>query len=559
MAIAANAVTPEANGTNIEDEMTALLTLDHVTLALDDGTPLVRELSFSMTHERIGPVGRNGSGKSTLLSLIEWGGAPTAGSIERTTSVGAFRQHWTEESTVAQALGASQMLARLDRLAAGQGDASDLAEADWSLPTRLEHALTEVGLAGAAAQRTVSELSGGERVRLGLASLLLARPELLLLDEPTNDLDRQGRELVSQVIRGWSGAVLIASHDRELLEQVDRIVEISAVGCHIVSGGWSAFEADRNARRDRAEAERARSADLVRSTRNSLQRQKERKARRDKAGRSYAAKDIEPRMYLHAQAQRAERSGARGEHLGHRLLTEAEEKLEDARQAVEVVTPLRIDLPATGLPSDRRLLEINDASVAFTPDRRLGPYSLVIRGPERVALVGGNGTGKSTLLRIANGDLIPTGGTVERAAGRSSLLDQHVSLLAANVSVVNNIRAHNPDLDLEQAHAIAARFAFRADAALKPTAVLSGGERMRAALACVTGGGTPAQLLLLDEPTNHLDIDAIETLEKALHGFDGALLIASHDHAFLKRIGVTRWLDLEAAGRGGQLLPSTTS
>jgi len=169
-----------------------------------------------------------------------------------------------------------------------------------------------------------------------------------------------------------------------------------------------------------------------------------------------------------------------------------------------------------------------------------GPWRFEIVGPERVAVTGPNGAGKTSLLRLAAGELVPTSGAVRRAEGRVAMLDQHVGLLDPALSVLENYRRLHVGVTEREAHAACARFAFRNRDALKCVGDLSGGERLRAGLACVLGGAEVPQLLLLDEPTNHLDMESIEVLEAALAGYDGALLVVSHDRAFLEAIGVAR-------------------
>jgi ATPase subunit of ABC transporter with duplicated ATPase domains len=165
---------------------------------------------------------------------------------------------------------------------------------------------------------------------------------------------------------------------------------------------------------------------------------------------------------------------------------------------------------------------------------------LQVRGPERIAVVGPNGAGKSTFLKAAIGAIAPASGTVRRAEGRLAMLDQHAGALDPAASVLDNFRRLNPTLDDRQAHAACARFAFRNRDALQATGALSGGERLRAALACALAGERPPWLLILDEPTNHLDLESIEILEQALSDFDGAVMVASHDPAFLERIRTER-------------------
>jgi ATPase subunit of ABC transporter with duplicated ATPase domains len=173
-----------------------------------------------------------------------------------------------------------------------------------------------------------------------------------------------------------------------------------------------------------------------------------------------------------------------------------------------------------------------------------GPLSFAVRGPERIAIRGANGSGKSTLLRLIAGDLTPSAGTIHRPTDRIAVLDQHVGLLDPATSILDNLRRLNPDLSDNDAHAALAQFAFRNKAALQIAATLSGGERLRAGLACVFARPEPPLLLLLDEPTNHLDLAAIEELENALKDFDGALIAVSHDRTFLQAIGIEREIAL---------------
>jgi ATPase subunit of ABC transporter with duplicated ATPase domains len=275
-----------------------------------------------------------------------------------------------------------------------------------------------------------------------------------------------------------------------------------------------------------------------------VQKAKEKKARRDKAGRAWRAKGIEDKMFMDREKERAENSGARESRLADRLIGDRAQALEEARARVEILTPLAIDLPHTALPGGRELVTFRDVAMAFGSRALFGPLSFEVRGPERIAIRGANGTGKSTLLRLIAGQLKPSAGTIHRPTDRVAVLDQHVGLLDQASSILDNLRRMNPDLSGNDAHAALARFAFRNKAALQISGTLSGGERLRAGLACVFARPQPPFLLLLDEPTNHLDLAAIEELENALKDFDGALIAVSHDQTFLQAIGIEReiWL-----------------
>jgi ATPase subunit of ABC transporter with duplicated ATPase domains len=515
------------------------LTLDSLSLSTPDGRPLFHDLTLSFGRQRTGLAGRNGCGKSTLLRAIAGEIAPTTGSVARSGSVALLRQDWPDDSiSISAALEVAGPLALLRRVEAGDGDEEDFAAADWSLEERIAGALAEVGLPWLDLDRPLASLSGGQRTRVAIARATIAAPDLLLLDEPTNNLDADGRAAMADLIAGWKGGVVVASHDRALLQGMDRIVELTPVGCRIVAGGWSDFVAVRDAERAVAARELDRADDELRQASRAAQAQREKKARRDKTGRAFAASGSAPRILMGAMKRRAETSGGRDSRLAEQLIGDAVEVQAAARQRVEIVTPFAIGLPSTGLSSSRELLRIERAVIA-RGERRIGPIDLTIRGPERVALIGANGTGKTSVLVMAAETIDPVAGSVSRS-DRIALLDQHVGLLERDASILDNLRALSPGLTDNDAHAALARFAFRNQAAERIVGTLSGGERLRAGLACLLSAARPPQLLMLDEPTNHLDLDSIEVLEAALRGYDGALLVVSHDAAFLKAIGVER-------------------
>jgi ATPase subunit of ABC transporter with duplicated ATPase domains len=524
--------------------MTAYLTLDSVSLAAPDGRLLFDGLTLACGRERIGVVGRNGSGKSSLLRLIAGDLEPAVGTVQRTGSIGMLAQSLDDRLTVAEALGVADGLERLQRLERGEGSLADAADADWTLEARVEEALAGAGLADLALDRRLASFSGGERTRIALARLWIEAPDLLLLDEPTNNLDAEGRQALARLLESWRGGMIIASHDRALLSLVDRIVELTPVGVTVFGGAWEDFAEARDAAAERAETEMGRANQALKRTEREAQQARERQDRRDKAGRAKRARGDAPKILLDAQAERAERTAAKGARLSGRLVGDQAERLEEARSRLEVLTPLTIDLPKTGLPAGRELLAFEDVVMTFGGRRLFGPLSLEVRGPARIAIGGANGSGKTTLLRLITGELEPADGTVRRLTGRIAVLDQHVGLLQPNATILDTLRALNPGLPDNAARAILARFAFRNDAALRVAETLSGGERMRAGLACIFAAPEPPELLLLDEPTNHLDLASIEELERALAGFDGALIAVSHDAAFLEAIGVDHTIAL---------------
>jgi ATPase subunit of ABC transporter with duplicated ATPase domains len=524
--------------------MSAFLTLDSISAQTPERQVLFSDLTLSIGAERVALVGRNGSGKSTLIRIITGIAEPAAGAVQRSGSISILAQDWPEGLTLARALGVAEGMAILQRVLSGKGSAGDFEAADWTLESRLDAALAEVGLTGIALDRRIGSLSGGERTRVGVARLLVEASDLLLLDEPTNNLDAPGRAVIHSLVRNWRGGVLVASHDRELLETMDRIVELNPVGVRIVGGGWSVFAALRKAERDKAATELERSNTALREAQRAVQRQREAKERRDKAGRAFAVKGSEPKITLGAKAERAEDSGGRARRLRERQVSEAAAKAEDSRARVEVLTPLTIALPPSGLPSAAHVLALERVTIDVG-ERQLGPWTFELYGPKRMAVTGPNGAGKTTLLKVAAGLLVPTTGTVRRVENRIVMLDQHLEVLHHDASILANFRRLNASLSEQDAYAACARFAFRNRDARQKVGTLSGGERLRAGLACTLAGARPPWLLILDEPTNHLDIESVELLEGALREFDGALMVVSHDPAFVEAVGVQQEFNAE--------------
>jgi len=526
--------------------MPAFITLDRLSYRTPDGRDLFTDLTLAFGRERTGLVGRNGVGKTTLLKLITGELTPSEGAVAVTGRLGVLRQAVQPPpgASVAVLMGLDGPLDRLARIERGEGDETDLAEADWLLQSRLDAALAEVDMAGLDLGRPADTLSGGQVTRVMLAGLVAAEPDVLVLDEPTNNLDAEARDLVARVLAGWKGGAVVVSHDRALLRGMDRIVELSTLGAKVYGGGYDLYAERRAAERAAA----ARDLDVAERAAGQIEREaqaaRERQAKRDSAGRRAGLRGGEPKMTLDARERRAQETAGRGELLAQRQRAEVSDALEKARANIERLKLLSFALPPSGLAAGKRVLAFDEVGFAW-PDgtRVLSDVSFDLIGPRRVAITGPNGAGKTTLLRLAVGELEPTVGKVLRG-GRVALLDQRTAILREDETILAAWRRLNPRGDDNAGHAALASFLFRAEAAHKPVASLSGGERLRAALACVLAGQAPPQLLILDEPTNHLDLDSISAIEAALVGYDGALMVVSHDRDFLDAVGAETEIQL---------------
>nr|WP_217497769.1 ATP-binding cassette domain-containing protein [Lysobacter enzymogenes] len=514
-----------------------------------DGSPVFTDLSLLLGPGRTGLVAPNGAGKSTLLRLIAGELQPTSGRIEVRGALAYLPQQATlpGAARVADALGVSARLRALDAIAAGACDTAlfDAVGEDWDLAERSAAALARMGLDGLPLQRRLDRLSGGERTALQLAARLLQRPDVLLLDEPSNHLDRAARERLYRLIDDWPGCLIAASHDRALLERMDRIGELAPDALRVHGGGYSFY-------RQAAQTERAAAQQDLRQLRQQARReQRERQQSHERAQRragraQRAAPDAGlPRIVAGNRARAAQVSAAKAAAV-HAARSDAARTRE--RGGTGLARRARARPGTAGHARARRPLLLrarglqarHDGVDAFAPPG----LDLDIRGPERIVLAGANGAGKSTLLRLLGGERAADAGELQHGEGRIAYLPQGLDLLDPARSAADHLRAAAPRLDDTARANLLARWLLRGARAQLPLAALSGGERLRAVLACVLHAEPAPQLLLLDEPSNHLDLDALGELERALRAYRGALLAVSHDEAFIAALAPTRRLEL---------------
>ncbi|HET7229058.1 MAG TPA: ABC-F family ATP-binding cassette domain-containing protein [Longimicrobium sp.] len=528
------------------------LAADRLGYALADGRTLFSNITLGFGRERTGLVGPNGAGKSTLVRLLAGELSTAHGSIQRRGTIAYLPQNFelASDGTLANVLGIGERLAALGRVYAGTPEPGDIDQIgdDWDLRERAEAALARFGVGHLPLERPITGVSGGEGTRVALAGLTLRQPDFLLLDEPTNNLDAAGRDALYELVGGWTGGLLAVSHDRTLLRRVDRIVELSPGGVRVYGGNFDAYVAQKTAEDEAAARELGSAEAALRIARREAQRMRERQDRRDSRGKAQALKGGAPRIWLGMQRERSEGTRGRVLDTGERIVADGRARFDAARARVEERARMALDLPSTGLAPGKVIVEMEAVSVLRPGAGRSAPdcVSLRITGPERVAIAGPNGSGKTTLLHVIEGTLLPTSGTVRLGldAGDVAFFDQHARRLRPGASVLESYRERNQTVGETEARHALARFLFEGDAVHQSTETLSGGQRLRAALACTLNGWRPPKLLLLDEPTNHLDLDSLAALEDVLNGYDGALIVVSHDRAFLEAIGVERVVEV---------------
>ncbi|MBC9226937.1 ATP-binding cassette domain-containing protein [Aeromicrobium sp. 636] len=519
--------------------MSCSLTLSHASFVLPEGRTLLEDLTFSLGPGRHGVVGDNGSGKSTLLRLLTGALPPTTGTVQVHGRLAHLQQTRAPgAATVADVLGVTPALAALGRIEAGSVDPADyeLIGDDWDLPDRVERWLDRVGLAGLETTRPIEAVSGGEATLLRLAGLMLADPEVLLLDEPTNDLDRPARHRLEQIVDDFTGVLVVVSHDRGLLEHMQHIGEVRCRQVRWFGGPFSAWARSVELEQDAAHRAVSAARADVRRQRQDLVDQQTKQAHRDRQGRANAGSL--PKIVAGAYQRRAEVSAGRLRGMHEDRLAASRSALESAQDRVRDDRRIRVDLPDTRVPARREVLRAVGVVPAHGTDR---PFDLDLRGPERIALVGRNGAGKSSLLRALLGLQAPRAGRVEVHVPWR-YLPQGVDLLDPGLSVLENVRRAVPGADPARVRAQLARFLFRGGSVDQVTGTLSGGERWRATLASLLLATPAPQLLVLDEPTNDLDLASIAHLAEALESYRGALLVVSHDESFLADLDLDRTL-----------------
>ncbi|WP_251451859.1 ABC-F family ATP-binding cassette domain-containing protein [Microbacterium sp. Marseille-Q6648] len=520
--------------------------LDRLSYRWPDGSPALDDVSGAIGSGRTGLVGRNGSGKSTLLRLIAGDLTPTSGHVAHTGEVAWLPQQVTldVDRTVADLLGVGTALRALRRIEAGDPDPHNFDEVgtDWDVQARAEAALADAGLAPDMLDRRAGELSGGEVVLAAITGIRLRGAPITLLDEPTNNLDRDARTRLYDLVTRWRGALVVVSHDVALLDLMDETAELYGGGLSVFGGPYSPWRAWLETEQDAArQAERA-AAQVVRREKRERIEAETKLARRAAYGRKAQLDKRVPPIVAGGLKRAAEVSAGRMRTEKSQREASARSVLDAAERRVREDDAVRIDLPDPGVPAARRLATLTD-----------GERTHLVQGPERVALVGPNGVGKTTLLEhlVGAGRAGETASVAHRATAhtdRIGYLPQRIDGLDDESSVLEIVRAAAPGVGDVALRNRLARFLIRGAAVERPVATLSGGERFRVALARLLLSDPPPQLLVLDEPTNNLDLDTVDQLVAALSAYRGAVVVVSHDDVFLSRIGVDRMLHLQPDG-----------
>ena len=488
---------------------------------LQGGTPLLQNCTLQIfADQRVGLVGKNGCGKSTLFRLIRGAVKPDAGEVflQSGKSIAFVEQEIISSSqpAIEFVLDGDVELRRLEKILVQAEHDAAWFEAQQRYETidgygahaRAAQLLNGLGFASGVLQHSVSQFSGGWRMRLNLARALMHRADLLLLDEPTNHLDLEAILWLEQYLVRYPGSFIVVSHDREFLNAcVNCIAHINNRQIDLYTGNYDEFERTR--------------AERLQQQTQAYQQQQKQVAHMEDFVRRFRAK-----------ATKAKQAQSRIKAL-ERLTRIAPVHVENGRFELQIDAPER---------SPDVLLRVINVSFGYLGNPLLENVQLVLQAGARIALLGPNGAGKSTLVKLLTGEIKPVSGTVDFAPGiRIGYFAQHqLDNLDVNATPLQHMARLAPKKTELELRSFLGRFGMGGDAESRPVATFSGGEKSRLALALLAW--KKPHLLLLDEPTNHLDLDMRDALTLALEAYAGAVVLVSHDRSLVRAVADELWL-----------------
>ena len=477
---------------------------------LPTGRLLFNNLNFTLGTHITALVGPNGVGKTTLAKLILQEFAPSTGSVRNTAQINYLSQRQERPlCSVEEFLG-------YDR--------------EWS-------ALREQLLESINQETSCTVLSGGEWMRVRLAQAI--DQKFLILDEPTNDLDRTARKHLLNFLRHHKSGALLISHDRECLGVCTSFLELSNKGLLKFTGSWSDYLVYKNNERRKLKEHLDLSTRLREQAVEERQQKIDQQEKRNRLGQKAADRGGMPKILIGARKRKAQKTTAKVDvnTLEHLNLAVSEAVQSYNEQKIDPV--MYADLLSLKIPNQKLVAEAIDFNILFEAQLYLENLNFTWRGPIRMAIKGSNGAGKSSLIKAILGQRYKTHGQLKKGDLKTLYIDQSCSQLNENISVFENVKEFTALDDTDVRNGLA-KFLFFKDSVFQLVKDLSGGERLRALLACGFLNTHKPELLVLDEPTNNLDLSNIEFLENLIAEYQGALIAISHDDVFLKNCNITQ-------------------
>ena len=529
-----------------------MLVLQNISYTHPNKDLLFEDLHLAINRrEKVALIGNNGVGKSTLLKLIARELEPTAGQLKTEVMPYYVPQIFGQYNhlTIAETLRVDEKLNALHEILNGNTADSNfekLAE-DWTLEERCLEALSQWQLPPLNLTQKMETLSGGQKTKVLLAGISIHQPELVLLDEPSNHLDVSGRKLLYEFIESTTSTLVVVSHDRTLLNLVHATCELNAQGITVYGGNYDFYKEQKKVERDALDQDIHGKERALRKAKEKERETLERQQRSDARGKKKQEKAGVARIMMNTMRNNAEKSTSKIKGIHAEKIGGIAEQLHELRALQFDIGQMKFGLNDSALHKGKILLTAENINFCYQPPQWLWKENLSIQltSGERIALKGTNGSGKTTLIKLILGWLTPQTGTIRIAGSHSVYIDQDYSLIDNTLSVYEQAQQSNTSALPEHEIKIRLnRFLFTSEAWDKPCKALSGGERMRLMLCCLTIGSQSPDLIILDEPTNNLDIQNIEILTAAINMYRGTLIVVSHDQSFLSQINVERTIHL---------------
>lgn len=502
------------------------------------------------SRDKMALIGNNGTGKSTLLKIIAGELPPQEGQLTLNTTPYYVPQLFGQFNhlTLAQALRIDGKLLALQEILAGNVTEHylNLLNDDWTIEERCQEALQYWQLHSLQLDQPMATLSGGQKTKVFLAGIHIHQPQLVLLDEPSNHLDTAGRELLYQFIETTSCALVVVSHDRKLLNGLYKIAELSKRGITLYGGNYDFYAEQKQIENEALSQDIHSKEKALRKAKEKERETMERQQKLDARGKRKQEKAGVARIMMNTLRNSAENSTSKIKNAHGEKISGISEELQALRNELPEIDKMQFGFNNTALHQGKMLFIATGINMEFSK-QRLWKHNLdlQINSGERIVIKGLNGSGKTTLIRIILGELEPTTGTVYRAANSSVYIDQDYSLINSQRTVYEQARQfNNTALQEHEIKIRLNRFLFTKEHWDKACNTLSGGERMRLLLCCLTIANQAPDIIVLDEPTNNLDIQNIKILTAAINVYKGTLMVISHDEYFLEQVNVQNTINV---------------
>lgn len=502
-------------------------------------------------HEKIALIGNNGVGKSTLLKIIAKERTPSRGQVVLHTEPYYIPQIFGQynQLTVSEALQVDNKLNALKQILKGNVSEENfnLLNDDWTIEARCNEALHYWNLSDLDLSQKMETLSGGQKTKVFLAGMLIHHPDLILLDEPTNHLDTSGRQLLYDFILSTKSTLIIVSHDRKLLNLLDTICELSENGIKVYGGNYDFYNEQKHIELNALNQDIHNKEKEWKKAKEKERETIERQQKLDARAKKNLSNAGLAKIVANTRKSSAERSTAKVADVHTEKILNIQLELRDLRSSVSKTEEMKLGFDDTILHQGKTLFVGDDINFAYDNTRCLWKENLTVKivSGERIAIKGVNGSGKTTLINIILGNLVPLIGNVFIAENKSVYIDQDYSLINNSSKIYEQAQQFNT-LGLQE-HEIKIRlnrFLFTKNHWDKPCSVLSGGERMRLVLCCLSISSQSPDIIILDEPTNNLDIQNIKILTNAINDYKGTLIVVSHDETFLEQVNMERTISL---------------